>query len=70
MGDNDMRLSPELREKVRACKSPQEIIALAKEEGYELSDDQLNAISGGDWDCWTVCSGYDPSQCLYDPLPD
>ena len=40
-------LSPELREKALACKTPEDLIELAKEEGIDLSDDQLQAISGG-----------------------
>ena len=43
-------LTPEQMDKVRACKSPEDILALAKEEGYELSEDELDAVSGGaDW---------------------
>ena len=33
--------------KVSACKSGEEILALAKEEGIELTDEQLKAVSGG-----------------------
>ena len=45
-------LSPELRAKAIECKSPEELLALAKEEGVELSDDQIDAISGGsEWYC-------------------
>ena len=40
-------LSSELKEKVKACKTPEEVLALAKEEGYELSDDELASVSGG-----------------------
>ena len=40
-------LSPELKKKARACKTPDEILALAKEEGIELSDDELENIAGG-----------------------
>ena len=29
-------LSPELQEKARACKTPEELVALAEKEGYEL----------------------------------
>ena len=50
-------LTPEQMEKAKACKVPEDILELAKEEGYELSDADLEAIGGGDWDCWTVCTG-------------
>lgn len=57
-------LTPELRDKARKCKTPQELLELAKEEGYELSDEDLEAISGGvnwtlwcsDRTCYQVCS--------------
>ena len=49
-------LSPELREKAAACKTVEDILALAKEEGYELSDEQLQDISGGTWGYCTVCT--------------
>lgn len=42
-------LSPELQEKAKSCKTPEEMLALAKEEGYELSDSELEAIAGGTW---------------------
>ena len=29
------------------CSSPEEILALAKEEGYELTDEDLAAVNGG-----------------------
>ena len=49
-------LTPEQREKARACKTPEEILALAQEEGYDISDEELEAISGGEggfWSCWS-----------------
>lgn len=49
-------LTPEQKEKVKTCKSADELMAIAKEEGHELTDDELEAVSGGDWDCWDVCS--------------
>lgn len=33
--------------KVKACKSQEELLKLAKEEGIELTDEQLEAVSGG-----------------------
>ena len=45
-------LTPEQREKVRACKNADELVELAKSEGVELTDDQLDSIAGGTWyDC-------------------
>lgn len=35
--------------KVAACETPEDIIALAKDSGVELSDAQLDSISGGSW---------------------
>ena len=44
-------LSPELKEKAKACENPKELIELISAEGIELSDEQLEAVSGGyaDW---------------------
>ena len=41
---------PKLQEKLKSAKTAEDILALAKEEGYELSDGQLESISGG-WSC-------------------
>ena len=40
-------LTPEQKEKALACKTPEELLELAKAEGYELSDEELEAVSGG-----------------------
>ena len=40
-------LSPELMEKAKACKSADELKALAAAEGVKLSDEELTALSGG-----------------------
>ena len=40
-------LSEEQIAKVKACKSHEELLALAKAEGIELSDEQLAVVSGG-----------------------
>ena len=40
-------------------QTPEDLIKLAAEEGYELSDDDLAAVSGGGWLCDShVCEGY------------
>ena len=43
-------LTPGQQAKAKACKTPEEILALAKEAGYELTDEELEAVSGG-WSC-------------------
>ena len=50
MGFDELR-DPALQEKLKAAKSPDEILALTKEEGYELGDAELDQIAGGGfWD--------------------
>lgn len=40
-------LTEEQIAKIKACKNQEEILKIAKEEGIELSDEQLEAVSGG-----------------------
>ena len=40
-------LSPEQKEKARACKTIDELIAFAKEAGFELTNEELEGIAGG-----------------------
>lgn len=40
-------LTPEQQAKARACKTPEDLLALAREEGLELSDEELENMSGG-----------------------
>ncbi|MCR4870420.1 MAG: Nif11-like leader peptide family natural product precursor [Atopobiaceae bacterium] len=40
-------LSPELLEKAKACKTAEELVALVKDAGLELSDEELSFIAGG-----------------------
>ena len=40
-------LTEEQIKKVKACENSEELLSLAKEEGIELNDEQLKAISGG-----------------------
>ena len=50
-------LTPEQMEKAKACTSAEELIALAKTEGLELTDEQLEGIAGGDE--WYNCTSFD-----------
>ena len=59
-------LTPEQQEKAKACKTAEDLLGLAKEEGYELSDADLDAVAGGaSWyeddctedDCETYTTG-------------
>lgn len=47
-------LTKEQIAKVKACKNQDEILALAKEEGVELTNEQLAAVSGGGCMTYTV----------------
>ena len=40
-------LTEEQIAKVKACKNQEEVLKVAKEEGIELTDEQLEAVSGG-----------------------
>lgn len=60
-------LSAEQIAKLKSCKNQDEILKMAKEEGLELSDEQLAAVSGGnclnDIDC-PACGGtIDGASC-------
>lgn len=49
-------LTEEQKARARACETPEELVALAQEEGVELTDEQLDAVSGG-WMKSCVCDG-------------
>ena len=44
-------LTPEQQEKAKACKTSEDLLVLAKEEGFELSDEEMVGIAGGGWFC-------------------
>ena len=50
-------LTEEQIAKLKECKGQEEILAAAKEEGIELTEDQLEAVSGG------ACSPYTFDCC-------
>ena len=58
-------LAPELQEKARACKTPEDVLALAKENGYELSDAEIEHVSGGGWTCSSLCGDFDTCPGYY-----
>lgn len=53
-------LTEEQLAKIRECKNTEEILKVASEEGIELNDEQLEAVSGGcatqEVDC-PICGG-------------
>ena len=49
------KLSPELQDKAKACKSPEELMALGREHAAELTPEALEAIAGG--------TGGNPKNC-------
>ncbi|MBR1828626.1 MAG: hypothetical protein IJ781_03840 [Atopobiaceae bacterium] len=46
-------LTDEQKAKVKG-KTPEQILELAKQEGYELTDDELSAVAGGQDPTWMV----------------
>ena len=52
MNVDNLDLSPEMREKAMACKTPEELMELAKRAGYKLTEEELESVSGGlKWNC-------------------
>ena len=41
--------NPELQEKLKSAKTPEEMLALVREEGFELSESELDGIAGAGW---------------------
>ena len=56
MNFEDLR-NPELQEKLKSAKNSDELLALAKEEGIELSDEQLDSIAGGESEWYEMKQG-------------
>lgn len=52
-------LTPDQQEKAKTCKTPKDVLALVKEEGYVLTEKELEAVSGGD--VWDGCDDLDGS---------
>lgn len=47
---------PELQQKLKLAKTPEDVLEIAKDQGVELSLDELDAASGGWGD---PCNGYE-----------
>jgi len=62
-------ISEEQKAKFKACETPEEMLAAAREEGYELSEEELQAVSGGgqSWSCIRNCDPICPEHG-YSPL--
>jgi hypothetical protein len=59
------KLTDEQKREVEAAQSPDELLAIAKEAGYELSPEQLEAVSGGDsWCSDNTCDSF-CNLCIY-----
>ena len=54
---NFSNLSKEQISKASGCKTPEEVMAVVREEGIELTDEQLDAVAGGgsNWAGWETC---------------
>ena len=61
MDFSNLDISPELREKARACQTSEELLELAKAEGYKLSDEEMASIAGGRDVLWGSCDSYEPT---------
>ena len=56
-------LTEEQKAKLRECKTKEELVSLAQEDEVELSDDMLEAIAGGEWECSNVAPCREWSEC-------
>ena len=64
-------LTPEQQDKIRACNTPEEILDLAKLEGIELSEEQLEQVAGGSgWSEGAICPACGSGNTSYDKLLD
>ena len=50
--------------KLKECKNQEEILSLAKEQGVELTDEQLEAVSGGSI-CAPACPNCGTKEHVY-----
>ena len=60
MGFKELK-DPALQERLKAARTPEEVLAIAKDEGFELTDDELEGVAGGEFWCPVVCN--DDNDC-------
>lgn len=48
-------LTPEQKAKARECKTTDELVQLARDEGVDLTDEQLESVAGGFWEGCDLC---------------
>ena len=53
--------NPELQEKLKDCKTTEDVINLVQTEGIDLSNEQLQALSGGGEE-WYILTGQSSGQ--------
>ena len=63
------KLTDEQKKKVKEAKTPEELLAIAMEAGYEVTEEQLAAIAGGDV---RICNDTEgcPDLCAIDGCTD
>lgn len=56
-------MTDDQKKRAQSITSPEEMLAFAREEGYELTDEQLEGVAGG-WEgvCFGVC---EPDECRH-----
>ena len=58
-------LTPEQKERLNACTTPAQLLALAQEEGMELTDEQLEQVSGGAFDLAKCIDDFSNAPQMY-----
>lgn len=62
---NIENLSTEQKAKLGECESPEDILAVAKAEGYELNEEELDQIAGGT-PVWVITNMHVCKKCRGD----
>lgn len=56
-------LTDEQKARASACKTPEDLLKLAQEEGYDLNDEEIEGIAGGlSWSGCQCDEGYCPDD--------